>query len=104
MRDRKPIYIKCPRCGREYLPVEIYLPHEFFGRPTLIERDGVTGKITNIYGSDMDLNEQYVCDKCNTPFRVNAKIQFNTTEESKYNFNEDYKTSLKKQTLFLSEE
>lgn len=104
MKERKPIYIKCPRCGREYTPAEIFIPDAFFGRPTTIERDANTGKITNFYGRDMDLSEQYICDKCDTPFKINTKLQFITTENTKYNFNEDYKTSLKPQTLFLSEE
>jgi uncharacterized OB-fold protein len=25
--------IVCPKCGREYLPVEIYYPNSFFGKP-----------------------------------------------------------------------
>lgn len=104
MRERKPIFIKCPVCGREYMPAEIYLPNSLLGRPTQIQRDATTGKIDNFYGTDMDLVEHYVCDKCNTPFKVVAKVQFNTYEEDKYNFNKDYSVSLRKQPIFLTEE
>ena len=104
MKDKKVVYIKCPKCGREYLPSEIFIPEYFFGKPTTIERDANTGKIVNFYGKDMDLTERYICDKCNTPFKILAKVQFTCTEDFKYNFNEDYTTNLKPQSLFLSEE
>ena len=39
--------IKCPHCGREYLPVEIFYPASFFGKPTTVYRDE-QGKIENI--------------------------------------------------------
>lgn len=104
MRGKKISYIKCPNCGREYLPAEIYIPNAFFGRPENIERDSLTGEIKNFYGKDMDLVEHYMCDNCNTPFKITARIQFSTSEESRYNFNKDYTINLKRQTLFLSEE
>ena len=31
--------IKCPVCGREYLPVEIFVPNAFFGEPDVVKRD-----------------------------------------------------------------
>lgn len=104
MRERKPIYIKCPNCGREYLPAEIYIPNYFFGKPTHIERDANTGKIINFYGTDMDLNETYQCDRCNVPFKITARLQFQTVEQDKYNFDKDYSTKIRKQQIFLSEE
>ena len=47
--------IKCPHCGREYLPVEIFYPTSFFGKPTNVYRDE-QGKIENISGDDMYCN------------------------------------------------
>ena len=32
-------YIKCPYCGREYTPSEIYVPKYFFGYPYNIMRN-----------------------------------------------------------------
>ena len=104
MRERKTPYIKCPVCGREYHPAEIYLPNSFFGRPKDIIRDSYSGKIDYFIGKDMDLVERYVCDKCNTLFKVIAKVQFNTFEDKKYNLDEDYKISVKSKQLFLNEE
>ena len=33
MINEKLEKIICPKCGREYLPAEIYYPNFFFGRP-----------------------------------------------------------------------
>ena len=103
MENTKLITIKCPTCGAEYLPAEIYLPDAFFGRPSHIEKDA-DNKITHVIGSKMNLFEQYTCDHCNVPFKVTAKLQFNTKAETKVDFDTDYTTSLKKETLFLSED
>lgn len=97
----KTLTISCPHCKTEYLPAEIYLPNSFLGKPECIERESVSGKIQNYFGSNMDLEETYICDKCNQPFRVRAKVQFFTEGTD---FRKDYKTSLKKQYLFLEEE
>lgn len=95
--------IKCPCCGWEYAPGEIYLPKHFLGQPTLVERDTETGKLR--YCSDeMNLDEHYICDNCKTPFAVKAKVVFSTSEDKNFNFNSEYVTSLKKQSLFLDEE
>lgn len=32
-QDKKLELIICPKCGREYLPAEIYYPNEFLGKP-----------------------------------------------------------------------
>ena len=44
------------------------------------EQDRV--KLSDIYNSDlMDLKEEYICDKCNHTFFVEASISFNTSKE-----------------------
>ena len=55
--------IKCPDCGAEYLPAEIFYPDEFFGKPNSIEKD-VYGKLLFFNGNDMNLTETYRCDYC----------------------------------------
>ena len=55
--------IKCPNCGWEYLPGEIYLPKHFLGQPKEIERT-IDGKILLHYGTDPDLNEIFRCEHC----------------------------------------
>lgn len=73
--------IVCPYCGAEYLPSEIYVPSAFFGKPSLIIKNE-DGKLSDIYNSDlMDLKEEYICDKCNHTFFVEANISFNTSKE-----------------------
>lgn len=100
----KKTTITCPRCGAEYLPQEIYIPNIFFGKASYIEKDDVTHQITQIYGTDLDTEESYVCDFCNTPFSISAKISFTTKEDIKRNFNEDYETRLTKEKIILEED
>lgn len=81
--------IICPNCGREYLPVEIFLPSAFFGEPDVIKRD-TEGKIIDCIGKRPDLKEKYVCDTCNRPFKIKATLSFETTADEESDFNEDY--------------
>lgn len=87
--SRKLIVIKCPKCGREYLPVEIYLPKEFFGTPEFVKRD-TEGHIVDYIGSSIDTHEKYCCDTCNTTFSVDAQVSFSTKIESEVDFSVDY--------------
>lgn len=96
--------IECPVCHCQYLPCEIYLPNSFLGKVKNINRDHITGKIDTFYGKSMDLKEHYICDRCNTPFKVISKVQFFTKEEEEFNFNKEYATSLHKPSLFLNED
>ena len=93
----------CPCCGAEYLPAEIFLPDSLLGKPTLIDKDS-SGKLIYYSGSNMNLKEAYTCDYCNKTFRINAKIQFNTTFNSNVDFDKEYSTPLKKKGLFLMED
>jgi len=97
--------IKCPCCGAEYLAGEIYYPKSFLGQPKFVDRDSNSYKITDYDEKDgnMNLQEDYVCDYCKTPFRVSAKVMFRTSTIRNVNFNEDYSTPLKKEKLFFEE-
>ena len=86
------IVIKCPHCGREYLPCEIYYPDEFLGSAKNIIRDGKT--IIYFDGENMNLKETYICDECGKTFEVEARINFESKKEEKYNFDEEYSSSL----------
>lgn len=79
--------IKCPCCGREYLPGEIFLPNYLVGQPTEVLR-GLDGEILSHSGQEMDLEETYVCDGCKTKFKVKAEVSF-TAEVVKDIFDED---------------
>ena len=101
MRDNKKIVIKCPQCGCEYLPAEIYIPKYFVGHPECIEKD-ISGKVLNCYGTMFNPIEHYICDKCNTKFKIKADVKFNTYIEEE--FKKDYKIKLKPTSLFLKED
>lgn len=103
MNYKRNEIIKCPVCGGEYVPAEIYLPDYFLGRPKEIERDHITKKIHNYFGRPMDLTEHYVCDFCGTPFKIKAKVMFFTEEEKEKNFTKDYTSKIKVKSLFLDE-
>lgn len=72
--------IKCPTCGMEYHPAEIFVPNMFFGKPDIIKRD-TEGHIVECTGSDMDTHEVYSCDKCGNHFSVVSAVTF--TAEAK---------------------
>lgn len=93
MKVRKFELIECPHCGYEYLPAEIFIPNYYFGKPYNIERDDY-GKIISYEGSSVDLFEKYICDRCNTEFRVISKLQLTTEDTIPERFNEDYVTKL----------
>ena len=86
---KKLVVITCPKCGAEYLPCEIFVPNQFFGKPLYIEKDN-NGKILDVIGSDIDYTETYECDRCNTHFNINTKLSFNVTISDNVDFNSDY--------------
>ncbi len=90
--DKKVEYITCPKCGREYLPAEIYYPNSFLGKPADIER--LNNKIEGFTGKSMDLEETYVCDNCSTKFRVTATVKFKSVEVAKHDMSRAYVTPL----------
>jgi len=75
---KKPI-IKCPSCGAEYIPAEIYYPDKFFGKLYNLIKDE-NGAILNSDIEKVSLNpsETYICDKCGKEFSVEATVTFKT--------------------------
>lgn len=73
----KKTAIRCPHCGTEYLPGEIYLPDSFTGQPTQIIKDE-KGEVLGFEGNDMNTTEIYTCDVCGQPFKVEAIVTFKT--------------------------
>ena len=96
--------IKCPACGTEYLPKEIFIPKNFFGHNLYdIQRDE-SGKLFNVNSDDMDLQEIFQCEKCNKYFKVTADIRFTEDVEEKMNFDDEYAQPIKRKILFLKED
>ena len=95
--------IKCPNCGWEYLPGEIYLPKHFLGQPKEIERT-IDGKILLHYGTDPDLNEIFRCEHCGKTFEIAAEMSFTTKTSVEHNFDDDYVQPLYGDRISLQEE
>ena len=74
----KKTTIRCPHCGYEYLPAEIYYPDTFLGYPKNIIRDN-DGNILGFNGDDMNTSESFICIGCDKPFNVDASVTFKTT-------------------------
>lgn len=95
--------IKCPKCGREFLPCEIFLPDYFLGKAKQIIRDD-DGSIISFSGIEQDLEEDYVCENCNTSFKVRAKIDYEIIKNNASSFDEDYSTTIYTDRIKLKEE
>ena len=93
--SKKYNVIYCPNCGAEYLPAEIYLPNEFLGKPSHIEKN-FEGKIIDFCDNTMNLCETYICDKCDTKFKISARVNFKTEAMPNESFNKDYVTEIPK--------
>ena len=80
--------IKCPHCGAEYLPTEIYIPTDFLPKCKDVTRDE-QGVLVAGHVNNMNLHEEYTCDYCGHRFSVDAEVKFVTsaTELHDYNFN-----------------
>lgn len=87
--SRKLNVITCPKCGREYLPAEIFVPTSLLGNPSIIKRNA-EGKIEGYTGADMELVERYSCDLCNTTFKVTADISFRSNVDATFDVMNDY--------------
>lgn len=76
--------IKCPHCGAEYLPCEIFYPKHLLGVPENIIKDPL-GKILYVEWREnyaADLTESFVCDQCNHSFVVSANISYKAEKEA----------------------
>ena len=92
-KPRKFELIECPKCGYEYLPAEIFVPKYYFGHPEEITRDE-NGKIVSYEGTSVDLFEKFICDNCDTEFRIVSKLQLTTELTFPGSFNDEYVTKI----------
>lgn len=98
MKDK--YIIKCPYCGAEYTPAEIYIPKDFFSDEVVVKDD--KGKIQLVTNSLLNTKETYCCDNCLKEFSVNAEVSF-TVEEVKDEFDEDSVTTIHTDLVNLEE-
>ena len=100
MQIEREHLIKCPHCGAEYLPAEIFVS-DLLGEPTNILKDE-KGHIDYYSGTDMSFEEEYECDYCNHRFRVIGKVNF--VVEPIEIFMEEYESTIFEDRIELSED
>ena len=86
--------IICPVCGQEYLPSEIFDPEAVFGKQYDITKSE-SGEIKFYLGDDPDLEEEYICDSCNTKLKITMNMSFDVKQFEEENF-EEYSTKLER--------
>ena len=100
MKPKQLRVIKCPVCGYEYLPAEIFMPNEFLGKPKNIMKN-VDGKIIGYEGIKMNDTETYKCDNCDSLFEVVSTTNF--VSKSLTSKDSEHVTKLTKNKLFFQE-
>lgn len=94
--------IRCPVCGQEYLPAEIFFAEDLLGKPTNIVKKH-NGKIDFYFGEIPSYVEEYCCDNCSTTFKVKAKLNFIVEVDEDKDFSHDYVSKLREDPLKLEE-
>jgi hypothetical protein len=77
--------IRCPHCGAEYLPGEIYMPGSLIGQPDEVVRDSFGKIIYEDYYTatrEPDMMESFVCEYCEKPFIIEATVTYKVKEEA----------------------
>ena len=89
----KPPIIRCPRCGAQYLPGEIYMPGALIGYPEDVVKDSLGKILYEDYpeGKEPELIEHFTCDICDKPFIVEATVTYKSmTEAPERDFQNQY--------------
>lgn len=85
--------IRCPHCGAEYLPSEIFFPDDFLPAPDDVVRDGA-GRIVACSQSALNVSEEYECDYCGRVFEAIAEVAFGSRACEIHDFGRDYSSPL----------
>ncbi len=83
--SHKTPVIRCPHCGSEYLPGEIYMPGSLIGQPTDVIRDSFGKVIYEDYETksvEPDMVEHFTCEECGRPFIVEATVSYRVKKEA----------------------
>jgi hypothetical protein len=90
----KTSVIKCPHCGAEYLPGEIYMPGALIGQPDDIVKDAVGKVIYEDYSTEArepSMIEHFTCEYCEKPFVIEATVTYKSmAEEPEKDFSTQY--------------
>ena len=77
--------IRCPHCGAEYLPGEIYMPGALIGQPDEVIKDSLGKILYEDYTTEArepNMTEHFICDYCDKPFIIEATTTYKTREEA----------------------
>ncbi len=77
--------IKCPHCGAEYLPGEIYMPGSLIGQPDDLVKDSLGRILYEDYlneSREPNMIEHFTCEFCDKPFVIEATVAYKTREEA----------------------
>lgn len=83
--SHKTPVVRCPHCGWEYLPGEIYMPGSLIGQPDEIVKDSFGKIIYEDYTTETrepDMIEHFICESCEKPFIIEATVTYKTKEEA----------------------
>ena len=94
--------IKCPHCETEYFLGEIFLPKYFLGQPKNVERD-FSGRIIWNDGLEQNLEEKFICEKCNSCFKVNCSVECEVVLDERLDIDKDYSSQKYSKRIFLKE-
>lgn len=89
---KRPV-IKCPHCGWEYTPADIFYPGEIIGKPDSVVRDALGKIIYHEYqeGEEPEQTESFICEECGKPFVVEPIVTYKVKkEEEALDFTEQY--------------
>ena len=76
--------IKCPHCGAEWVPSEIFMPGDVEGKAKQVIRDALGHILYVEYEEDCEpcSEQHYVCDECGRGFVVEPVVMFKVKKES----------------------
>lgn len=83
--NHKTPVIRCPHCGAEYLPGEIYMPNAIIGQPDDIVKDSLGRILYEDYSTEDRepcMEEHFTCEFCDKPFIIEATVTYKTKEEA----------------------
>lgn len=82
MKPEKGQLIKCPHCGWEYAPSEIFMPGDIEGKASSVVRDALGKALYVGYeeGKEPCSKTEYVCDGCGKAFSVEPTVSYRATK------------------------
>ena len=95
-QQKKWPVIRCPHCGLQFTPAEIFMPGDLIGEPDNVIRDALGRIIYQEYdeGNEPAQVGHYVCDECGKPFTVEPIIMYKVKKEDEAKDFSDLSASL----------